>query len=383
MQVWQTLESIHGTQSRNDKIRLLKLGDTKMLRAVLYQAYNPFRRYYIQRVKVQKTRGKLELGEETFKVLDALASRTLSGKKARDYIENYINHMTREAALILRRIITKDMRVGISSKTINEAFPGLIPIFEVMLAEPMSEEKMIYPCYIGPKIDGLRGYWDKKALRSRKGHKLFGLTHIEQELKRIGLATDGEVTVENKQFDDASGLIRNLKPVPDARYNVFDLPTFTEPFNQRYLALSTLFAGCEYIRPVSHVIVNNEEELYRMYNHYLQQGFEGAMVKYIDHQYERKRCFSWMKVIPEERIDAKVTGVIEGTGKFKGMAGSLVCKYGKIFIQVANRFTDDQRVMFYEDPTTIVGRTVELIMKEHSKFGKLRSGRCVKIREDK
>jgi DNA ligase-1 len=91
-----------------------------------------------------------------------------------------------------------------------------------------------------------------------------------------------------------------------------------------------------------------------------------------------------MKIVPEVRVDALVVDVLEGKGKYAGMAGSLLCKMGDgTFIRVANRFSDEQRKRFFNHPGTIINCYLELIMKEKSKHGKLRSGRCVRIRRDK
>jgi len=340
----------------------------------------------MQRIPIQRTKGRNEFSDTTFAMLNALAERKLSGKKARAFIEKLINNSTVETYYLLKRILKKDLRAGISATTINNAIPKLIPIFEVMLAQPVDWGRAYWPCYISPKIDGVRGVHLKKTMRSRKGHKLLGFNHIIEEVCDLGgYMTDGEIIVPNHLFDDSSGLIRNHKPVPTATYHIFDLPQLNAPFYARYAALEGMFSNGEKVHFVPHYVVDNKQEALGMYKQFIKEGYEGAVLKYYDTDYKRGRYYNWMKIVPEETIDAVVISIIEGNGKFRGMMGSVLCKDEQgAFVRVSNRFTDEQRQKYFNHPELIEGRTIELILKERSKFGRLRSGRWNgRFRDDK
>jgi DNA ligase-1 len=384
--VWRIIEEINATGQRLKKESIIRENrDNKLFVEVLKAAYNPFERYYMQRIPKRKSKGSLELDESTFKLLKALSSRRLGGKKARQLVSKYQNNMTFEAADLLKKIIKKDLRAGISIKTINAAIPGLLPQFDVMLAEPINWDRAFWPCYISPKIDGVRGLYTG-VMRSRKGHKLLGLDHIIKDLKKVGVKmTDGEIVVPKHLFDDSSGLIRNHQPVPEAVYYVFDLPSFKVPFYARYSAIEGMFIFGEHVKFIPHHIVEDKAQAVSMYKEFRRQGYEGAVLKYYDTEYKRTRCHNWMKMVPEKIIDVTAVEVLEGKGKFTGMMGSVLGKDEEgIPVRISNKFSDKQRKLYFDNPDLIVGRVMETIIKERSKHGKLRSGRWNgRFRDDK
>lgn len=336
------------------------------------------------KVPRQRTSGNLELGTPVFNLLRHLADRSLSGLSATNTVAKFINNMTPHAADILRRIIKKDMRIGINIKTVNHVWPGLVPEFNVTLCEGYDAKYAKYPCYASPKIDGIRGYYAHQQFKTRNGHTLMGLDHLIEEMTLLGVGcADGELHVPGYSFDDTSGLIRNLGPLPGAVFNVFDLPNLNAPFYARYSAITGIFSIGEMCKYVEHIVVFNEEEARAYYNQKRKEGFEGIVLKYFDMPYIRSRGPHWMRMVPEVRVDVTVTDVIEGSGKFQGMAGSLLCDFLGTPVRVANRFTEEQRIKFFEEPESIIGATLELIVKEKSKKGKFRSGRCIRIRYDK
>src|SRR5690606_5607888 len=75
-------------------------------------------------------------------------------------IQQCINQVqTEEGKELLSQIITKDLKVGITSKTINKVYgKGTIPEFSVMLAESYEkkESKVKGKFYITQKLDGNR-----------------------------------------------------------------------------------------------------------------------------------------------------------------------------------------------------------------------------------
>jgi hypothetical protein len=264
--VYLALMQIKNTASPLKKEAIIRENRNELFERILVAAYDPFQRYYIQRVPKQRTTGTLKFNEDVFKLLKLLSSRRLSGNKAKAVIEKFINHMTFEAASIFRRVLRKDLRCGIGITTINNAIPGLVDSFDVMLAEQINWDRAYWPCYISRKVDGVRGYKRGNKLLTRKGHTLRGLDHLIEEMLDRGMGdVDGEIEVPGELFDDSSGLIRNMDPIPNAIYRPFDLPTLDAPFYARYTALEGYTFLSENLKTISHELVNNKEEAMAKY----------------------------------------------------------------------------------------------------------------------
>lgn len=90
----------------------------------------------------------------------------------------------------------------------------------------------------------------------------------------------------------------------------------------------------------------------------IQLGSEGIVIKSPKNMYQCTRVNDIIKQKAEETLDMKVIGWQEGTGKYKGMMGALVCAYGDITVNVGTGFTDEERKRF--DEMYIVGKTVEV-----------------------
>ena len=92
----------------------------------------------------------------------------------------------------------------------------------------------------------------------------------------------------------------------------------------------------EYCKIVNTHRVDDQLELNRLYNKYLEQGYEGQMVR-LDALYENKRSKSLLK--RKEFVDAEfeILGVIEGNGNLTGKVGKLQFEInGKSFESAVN-----------------------------------------------
>jgi len=80
------------------------------------------------------------------------------------------------------------------------------------------------------------------------------------------------------------------------------------------------------IRIVRQVELNSQEEIESMFQDKLSLGYEGLILRYMDDPYEWRRTKSLMKVKSIKTATLTCIGYIEGTRKYEGMIGSLVCK---------------------------------------------------------
>ena len=93
------------------------------------------------------------------KLAEQLQHRELTGHAARDAIELAMDVATTEQWNDwYRRILIKDLRCGVSEKTVNKVVPGTVPVFTCALAYDSAkhEKKMVGKKQIEIKLDGVR-----------------------------------------------------------------------------------------------------------------------------------------------------------------------------------------------------------------------------------
>jgi DNA ligase-1 len=329
-----------------------------------------------------------------------LATRQLTGHDARDAIELALGASTQgQWNDWYRRILIKDLRCGVSEKTVNKmlkAFPNIqpVPVFECMLAHDGAnhEKKITGKKLLEPKLDGVRvitviNAVNKTAVMySRNGTVLENFSHITQALEEnIGLfernfVLDGEMV--SSSFQALMKQVHRKSDVQseDARLMLFDIIPLSEfqrgesSMGQRRRSnlLRSMKAIFDKIGSID-IIPQTEVDLesyvgeleFKQYNKdAIEAGFEGIMIKDIDAAYECKRSVSWLKMKPFIEVSLEITNVEEGTGKNVGRLGALVCSgvdEGRdIRVNVGSGLSDSDRTEFWANRDNLSGQIVEV-----------------------
>lgn len=414
------------------------LGSTnaQIFLGLLKACYNPFVTFNVR--QVPSTVGVTGAENPWFdfnELLLKLSKRQLTGNAARDALEEMAYRFdSEEWNNFCAPVIRRDMRAGISDKTINKICKKTeyeVPIFGCQLAtnsEGRPEMKGIKR--LEPKLDGVRvlmtvipdDHGGLTVLSLSRNGKLFeNFTHIEEQIRgnfsRLvrghmnalinGFVLDGEVI--GNTFQELMRQARRKENVQaeDSVFNVFDIIPL-EDFRRGYwnTQLSKRIKILENVRHViddmsnvellPHIMVDldtaeGRDVLHRYAKDQVSQGFEGIMIKDIDSPYECKRNTFWMKWKPVITVDLEVVGVEEGTGRNIGRLGALVCAGaddGKdITVNVGSGFSDTDRDNFWNDRNMVIGRTVEIlcdvISQNQDGTYSLRFPRFVRFRDDK
>jgi DNA ligase-1 len=333
--------------------------------------------------------------------ITGLVTRNVTGNTARDMVNTMMKSATRaEWNGWYRRILIKDLRCGVSEKTINKVVGGKyaqysIPVFSCQLAHDSAnhESKVAGKKRIEVKLDGVRVitivYPDGRCDQfSRNGKELVNFPHIREQLKlNAGTFTepmvlDGEVM--SSSFQDLMKQVHRKDNVQanDAVLWLFDAVPLTD-FEQGKCAISQktrsewlntwyetkLTKSMANVHCLDHAVVDLDSEegqrLFAMYNKSaIENGYEGIMIKDLDAAYECKRSTAWLKLKPFIEVTLGVTDVEEGTGKNLGRLGALVCTGiddGKeITVNVGSGFSDELRDSIWADRDGVVGQLVEV-----------------------
>ena len=180
--IWPIFERIVATNSTKVKQEILEeYRDESLLSRILYYAYNPHLNYYITGDALTdpasyEGKGISKALDPHDTILEDLISRKVTGHDARDRCDAVLAKLNYHDAIIFKRILNRDLRLGMGIKTINKVWKGLIPEFGVMLCSPANEktlDKMDYPCLAQLKLDGMRSVVivnnDSVQVKSRSG----------------------------------------------------------------------------------------------------------------------------------------------------------------------------------------------------------------------
>lgn len=97
-------------------------------------------------------------------------------------------------------------------------------------------------------------------------------------------------------------------------------------------------------------------------------------------------CGTVVKIKDHMSLDCKVTGLVEGQGKFAGMVGSLTVWWEEAQTELTvggGTLTDYQRCLYWARPDLIVGHIVEIHGLAVSQHGMIREPRYIQHRHDK
>ena len=336
-----------------------------------------------------------------------LVSRELTGHAARDAIELAMGVATTEQwNMFYRRILIKDLRCGVSEKTVNKVakkFPQYaIPTFTCPLAHDSAnhEKKMIGKKQVEVKLDGVRVITivrgdtsHKQACKvemfSRNGKQFHNFGHIIAEIEAVvkekqppyDLVLDGEVMSAN--FQDLMKQVhrKDGKQSKDAVLHLFDmcpLADFKKGFwdvaqeRRSLLVKHWVEENKNILKHVQaldweDVDLNTQEgqdRFVELNKAAVDGGYEGVMIKDTDAPYECKRTHSWLKAKPFIEVTLKVVAVEEGTGRNEGRLGAVIVEGEddgyNYHLNCGSGFTDSQRDQFWTDRDNLIGSLVEI-----------------------
>lgn len=257
-----------------------------------------------------------------------------------------------------------------------------------MLARTYGPKYSHFPCYVQPKLNGVRCLYQNGVFQSRD-EKIWNpsvLAHLRDDLAQIGTANlilDGELYVHGWRLQRINGAIavNRTSPRDDTHlveYHVFDIINPTVSFSDRWL--STRYAlvesTLEHVKMVTTDYAASREQVDQYFRRYTGLGYEGIMLRpdgpyefgRTAHGTEKRSEYLW-KYKQWEDGEFVCVGTTPGEGKADIGMGALTLGiegYGltdgdktiNTTFKVGTGFDDAERVEFAQNPP--IGRLVKI-----------------------
>jgi DNA ligase-1 len=393
----RVIRSLEEHPSRLNKEAIIEAerGNTELLEG-FQLALSPFITFGVKKVPSHSGPDGQGLPWVAFKELcELLRTRQLTGDDARSAIELALSASTQaQWNDWYRRILIKDLRCGVSEKTINKVVKNAVPLFECMLAHDGAnhESKVSGKKLLEPKLDGVRVLTivDCEARTvvqySRNGKELVNFPHITEGLLAHiddfdrSFVLDGEIIstsfqalmkqVHRKSDADASDavlMLFDMLPLSEFKAGKSTLgqkrrTAFLKQFKATFDKVGNVGLVPQVEVDLDTAI--GEMQFVAFNKEALKNNYEGIMIKDLDAKYVCKRHVAWLKQKPFIEVSLEVTNVEEGTGRNEGRLGALVCSGvddGKtIVVNVGSGFSDSDRVEFWADRDSVIGQIVEV-----------------------
>ena len=217
--------------------------------------------------------------------------------------------------------------------------------------------------------------------QSRTGGYFESLMYLTEStrdlfLQNPDLVLDGELYTMDMPFETLAGLIKK-KHLTDTdrallqqhvKYHVYDIVS-EEPFLERNRRIKEII-WTPYIEPVTTVEVENKEEFKSYYSKFIEQGYEGIMLRNTYGLYTQGfRSHELQKYKEFQEEEYPIVGFEEGEGRDLGCV-IWVCSTskGKLF-RVRPRGTMEQRRDWFKKGAQYIDTQLTVIYQELSEQG--------------
>lgn len=286
-----------------------------------------------------------------------------------------------------------------------------------MRCQPMEERRLTetkfgwrFPILTQPKLDGERcEFHYDKGLLSSTHLEIEGVPHIREQMEKllrkfgdVSLITDGELynhELDQPRFEKIHSICSRLEvnlhdECWKMQYHIFDIVDFNLPQHKRTTKVAELRDFVERhphefgaIKFVQTDIIFTIEDVYIKYNDYVNQTYEGIILRSLDNMFVRKRNTMVMKFKPRKSDTYTIAGITEAVSKHGqplGMVGSFQLFSGSeiddLFTVSAGSLTHEERQQAWWLRDELIGKANLLVHYQSITNGKqLRFGVAAKI----
>lgn len=187
--------------------------------------------------------------------------------------------------------------------------------FKPMLAGKAVDDKIVFPVYASPKLDGIRAIIIDGRVMSRSLKEIPN-RYVQKLFGGMMEGTDGELIMGDPTATDAyrktNSAVMSEDGEPEVTFYVFD--NYLEPggFQRRRQAVSQLREGPN-VRLVPQELIHDLPALQDVEESYLNAGYEGVMIRSVDGKYKFGRSST------KEGILLKVKRFVDAEAEIVGV----------------------------------------------------------------
>ena len=413
----EILDEIANESSTNGKMEILKKHKGNvLLEKVLYLANSRRVKFYIRQIpNYETTEGIQYFGLiDSLEQLKKLTDKVHTGNEAVEFLRKILKGSSKNDAIVIERIIQKDLRIGMAKQNINKVIPKLIEETPYMGAKSFKPElvKKIFEKggwgYSDVKMDGrynnaiIRDGVVENESRGGEPVILDGALFLEELKLFPNCVLNGELTMDDvprylsngiimslidihkkqenrdedehnkkvKQFED-----KNKMTVQEAMnkvvFTVWDTITEDEYVNHKSkfnyeVRWETLLAMFAYVQPkmvrlVEKKIVKTYEEALNHFQECLNRGEEGTIVKSSKCLWKNGKPNEQVKMKLEMDIDLRIIGFNYGNGKNTNVISSLNCESECSTLKTSPGGINEQMMKFItENQEELMGKIVHI-----------------------
>ena len=264
--------------------------------------------------------------------------------------------------------------------------------------EPLSSKNkkndIVFPCYVQPKLDGLRCICymmpcgnsndSKVVAQSRTGAYFETVEHICAELRPIllqnpGLILDGELYTADMPFEELAGLIKrkkasdtnvNRQRMQLVKYHIYDVVMDGDYSERHARIIGTVGSGTRHHLEVVHTqLIHNANEFKQAFGDYVAAGYEGIMLRNVNGLYRQNyRSHDLQKYKEFVESEYPIVGFKEADGRDKGTVVWVCATDECRQFSVRPRGTQEQRRQWFRDGHKYQGKLLTVIYQELSEL---------------
>ena len=397
------VDQMKATSSLNEKKVIIgTIKNDKFITEALKYAYDPFKKYYVTPANCKKNSellGHPNTYGNIFFLLDDLDNRVCTGHNAIANVNRFIYENKQFEDLIFS-ISNRNLELRASDSVINKVIPGLIPTFDVALANKFDPKRADWNdvWLASRKLDGVRcltivDIQGNVKCYSRQGNEFETLDVVREAVKQMGLrgvVFDGEICLMDKNGDeDFPGIMKQIKrknhTIDNPRYVMFDYLTLSEFDSKtsemaltgrlgRFAKVVEHIESSIYLSVLNQIVVTDDGHFAKLSAEAEELGHEGLMVRK-NVGYEGKRTQNLLKV--KKFFDAEYQVVDldfedhrvirEGKEVVMPMLAQVWIEHKGYKVAVGSGWNQEQRIRYQKNPSELIGKTITVQYFEETK----------------
>ena len=397
------VNQMKATSSLNEKKVIIgTIKNDEFIKRALKYAYDPYKKYYVTSATCKKRSDLYELPvfADLFCVLDDLNGRYVTGHDAIGLVNGFIKEQDEQFEDLIFSIIDRNLELRASASVINKVIPGLIPTFDVALANKFDPKRADWNdvWLASRKLDGVRcitivDIQGNVKCYSRQGNEFETLDVVREAVKQMGLrgvVFDGEICLMDKDGnEDFPGIMKQIKrknhTIDNPRYVMFDYLTLSEFDNKssemvltgrlgRFAKVAEHIESSIYLNVLQQVVVNDDDHFAKLSTEAEELGHEGLMVRK-NVGYEGKRTQNLLKVKKFHDAEYQVIDldfedhrvIREGKEVVMPMLAQAWIEHKGYKVAVGSGWNQEQRIRYQKNPSELIGKTITVQYFEETK----------------